>query len=150
MVGAISAFIKVSEMMSICQGLNMLNFVLIMLHQLLHVFRADSGLAPNQWETSLQSYAISHWLDANLESALCFDYLYLLLLIIYWFCLQSINSCMHFALHFLSNSQHPCLDAIYLNVPEPLEARDPIAKQLYPWRTFLNRYRFNNKFVMCF
>ena len=52
---------------------------------------------------------------------------------------------MHFALHFLSNSQHPCLDAIYLNVPEPLEARDPIAKQLYPWRTFLNRYHFSNK-----
>ena len=32
--------------------------------------RADSRFAPNQWQTSLQSNAISHWLDANLESAL--------------------------------------------------------------------------------
>ena len=32
--------------------------------------RADSRLAPSQWETSLQSNAISHWLGANLESAL--------------------------------------------------------------------------------
>ena len=33
-------------------------------------FRADSRLAPSQWETSLQSNAVSHWLGANLESAL--------------------------------------------------------------------------------
>ena len=32
--------------------------------------RADSTLAPSQWETSLQSNGISHWLGANLESAL--------------------------------------------------------------------------------
>ena len=32
---------------------------------------ADSRLAPSQWETSLQSNAVSHWLGANLESALC-------------------------------------------------------------------------------
>ena len=32
--------------------------------------RADSRLALSQWETSLQSNAISHWLGANLESAL--------------------------------------------------------------------------------
>ena len=32
--------------------------------------RADSRLAPSQWETSLRSNAISHWLGANLESAL--------------------------------------------------------------------------------
>ena len=31
---------------------------------------ADSRLAPNQWETSLPSNAVSHWLGANLESAL--------------------------------------------------------------------------------
>ena len=31
---------------------------------------ADSRLASSQWETSLQSNAVSHWLDANLESAL--------------------------------------------------------------------------------
>ena len=34
--------------------------------------RADSRLAPSQWEMPLQSNAISHWLPgANLESALC-------------------------------------------------------------------------------
>ena len=32
--------------------------------------RADSRLAPSQWETSLQSDTVSHWLGANLESAL--------------------------------------------------------------------------------
>ena len=31
--------------------------------------RADSRLVPNQWETSLLSNAVSHWLGANLESA---------------------------------------------------------------------------------
>ena len=30
---------------------------------------ADSRLVPSQWETSLQSNAVSHWLGANLESA---------------------------------------------------------------------------------
>ena len=33
------------------------------------VCKADSRLAPSQWETSLQSNGISHWLGANLESA---------------------------------------------------------------------------------
>ena len=32
--------------------------------------RAHSRLVPSQWETSLQSNAVSHWLGANLESAL--------------------------------------------------------------------------------
>ena len=32
--------------------------------------RADSRLAPNQWETSLQSNAVSYWLGTSLESAL--------------------------------------------------------------------------------
>ena len=33
-------------------------------------YRADSRLASNQWETSLQSNIVSNWLGANLESAL--------------------------------------------------------------------------------
>ena len=33
-------------------------------------YRADSRFAPNQWETSLQSNAVSYWLGANLDSAL--------------------------------------------------------------------------------
>ena len=32
--------------------------------------RACVGFAPSQWETSLQSNAVSHWLGANLESAM--------------------------------------------------------------------------------
>ena len=35
-----------------------------------HMHRADSTFAPSQWETLLQSNAVSHWLGANLESAL--------------------------------------------------------------------------------
>ena len=34
------------------------------------LYRADSRFAPSHWETSLQSNAVSHWLGANLESAL--------------------------------------------------------------------------------
>ena len=32
--------------------------------------KADSRLAPSQWDPALQSNAVSHWLGANLESAL--------------------------------------------------------------------------------
>ena len=32
--------------------------------------RADSRFVPSQWETVLQSNAVSHWLGANIESAL--------------------------------------------------------------------------------
>ena len=34
-------------------------------------FRADSRFAPSQWETASLCNDISHWLGANLESALC-------------------------------------------------------------------------------
>ena len=33
-------------------------------------YRADSRLAPSQWETALQCNAVSHWPGANLDSAL--------------------------------------------------------------------------------
>ena len=33
-------------------------------------YSVHSRLAPSQWETSLQSSTVSHWLGANLESAL--------------------------------------------------------------------------------
>ena len=35
------------------------------------LYRGDSRFAPSQWETSLQSNAVSHWLGTNTESALC-------------------------------------------------------------------------------
>ena len=36
-----------------------------------HIYiKTDSMLAPSQWETSIQSNAVSHWLGANLASAL--------------------------------------------------------------------------------
>ena len=34
---------------------------------------ADSKFALSQWETSLQSNTVSHWLGANLESALQYN-----------------------------------------------------------------------------
>ena len=34
------------------------------------IIRADSRFAPSQWETALQSNAVSHWLSTHLESAL--------------------------------------------------------------------------------
>ena len=36
----------------------------------LTTIEADSRFAPSQWEMSLQSNAVSHWLGANLESTL--------------------------------------------------------------------------------
>ena len=36
----------------------------------IRLHRADSGFAPSQWETSLQSNAVSHWLGAKLQLAL--------------------------------------------------------------------------------
>ena len=47
----------------ICQYLN---------HEALNPLRADSTcmFAPSQWETSLQSNAVSHWLGAYLKSVL--------------------------------------------------------------------------------
>ena len=36
-----------------------------------NVSKADSRLAPSQWDMSLQNNGISHWLGANPESALC-------------------------------------------------------------------------------
>ena len=38
-----------------------------------YVCRADSRFAPSQWETALLCNDVSHWLGANLESALCLD-----------------------------------------------------------------------------
>ena len=35
-----------------------------------HIHKADSRLAPSQWEMAFQSNAVPHWLGANLESAL--------------------------------------------------------------------------------
>ena len=37
---------------------------------ILDICRADSSHAPSQWKMSLQCNAISHWLGANLKSAL--------------------------------------------------------------------------------
>ena len=34
------------------------------------IYTADPRLMPSQWETSLQCNAVSHWLGANLESAM--------------------------------------------------------------------------------
>ena len=45
--------------------------------QMICYIRADSMLAPSQWETPLESNDISHWLGANLESALLYNHVVL-------------------------------------------------------------------------
>ena len=40
------------------------------------IYRAESRLAPSQWETLLQSNALSHWLHINLESSLIYKYIW--------------------------------------------------------------------------
>ena len=54
-------------------GINVKNNVgdeTIFYYTIMVMSSADSRRAPGQWETSLQSNAVSHWLGANLESAL--------------------------------------------------------------------------------
>ena len=43
-------------------------------NSVLDIFKADSRFALSQWETSLQSNTVSHWLGANLESVLILKY----------------------------------------------------------------------------
>ena len=46
--------------------------------------KAGSRFAPSQWETSLQSNAVSHWLGANLESALLHCWYIWVIGILHW------------------------------------------------------------------
>ena len=50
---------------------NIWNYLLF--KRLYTCIRADSNLAPNQWQASLQNNAVAQWLGANLESALIYD-----------------------------------------------------------------------------
>ena len=50
----------------------------------IYIYKADSTNVPSQWDTSLQSTAVSHWLR-NLESALyiyIYIYIYIALFLI--------------------------------------------------------------------
>ena len=53
-----------------------------------HLIRADSRLAPSYWERSLQSNAVSHWLGANLESAL-------LMVNAHWMTVTTVHAVLH-------------------------------------------------------
>ena len=52
------------------ENLHSISFWLDGVYCLAAIIRVDSRLAPSQWETPLQSNAVSHWLGANLESVL--------------------------------------------------------------------------------
>ncbi|CAL1545735.1 unnamed protein product [Lymnaea stagnalis] len=57
--------------------------------------------------------------------------------------IQAYESIVHNAypaLSAISNVQRPSLSCTYLTIPEPLEARDFTARQILPWRSFINRY----------
>ena len=47
-----------------------LDFTYVIFDNATYPHRVDSRLAPSQWDTALQSNAVSHWLGANLEAAL--------------------------------------------------------------------------------
>ena len=49
-------------------NVNWLHYISVLLPR--YYSRADSRVAPSQWETLLQSNAVSSWLRANLESTL--------------------------------------------------------------------------------
>lgn len=53
---------------------------------------------------------------------------------------KSITDNMEFALQNLSNLPRPCIYNAQISLPEPLEAKETLARSLYPWRAFLERY----------
>ncbi|CAH3180891.1 unnamed protein product [Porites lobata] len=53
---------------------------------------------------------------------------------------KSITENMHFALKNLSNLPRSCIYSPFISVPEPLEPKDQLTKNLYPWRSFSDRY----------
>ncbi|CAH8539605.1 unnamed protein product [Dicrocoelium dendriticum] len=54
----------------------------------------------------------------------------------------------HFPLSALSNVHKPCLNAVELKVPEPLEARDEMAQNMFPWRSLMGSQ--GPFFLFCF
>ena len=61
-------------------------------------YRADSRCVPSQWETSLQSNAVSYWLSGELESALAYCLLFQTYLL--WKCVK--NNCVHQQTYWLT------------------------------------------------
>ncbi|XP_048579860.1 uncharacterized protein LOC5511107 isoform X2 [Nematostella vectensis] len=53
---------------------------------------------------------------------------------------RSITDNMHFALQDLSNLPRPNMYSTHVAVPGPLGARDNLGRELYPWRSFMQRY----------
>jgi hypothetical protein len=55
------------------------------------------------------------------------------------FCCQSVTENMYFALRNLSDYPLGSYENVYLDIPEPLEARDALSKQMFPWHVSLSR-----------
>jgi len=53
---------------------------------------------------------------------------------------RSITENMQFALQNLSNLPRPSIYSAQISLPEPLEGKEVLARNLYPWRSFLERY----------
>ena len=67
---------------------------------IIYVFRADSRFAPSKWEKSLQSNAVSHWLGASLESALCVTHNKKYQLLSCWIYFRKYKNIFEFAIIF--------------------------------------------------
>ena len=68
----ISLTLDFHHIKDICSTINTIPClgISVLLKYYISINRADSRLAPSQWEMALQCNAISHWLSTNLESAL--------------------------------------------------------------------------------
>ncbi|XP_074637432.1 uncharacterized protein LOC141895506 [Acropora palmata] len=53
---------------------------------------------------------------------------------------KSITRNMQFALKNLSSIPRTCIYGAFLSIPEPFDSNNAVAKSLYPWRSFLDRY----------
>ena len=56
--------------------------------------------------------------------------------------------CTVFNLLFFS--RRPCIYNAQISLPEPLEAKETLARSLYPWRAFLERLVMHCTWVYCF
>ena len=52
---------------------------------------------------------------------------------------RTVSENIHFALKFLNDFPVDSHDNLYLTLPEDLDSRDPVAKDMFPWRTFISK-----------
>ena len=104
-------------------------------------YRVDSRFVPSQWETSLQSNGVSHWLVANLESALLISrigecYMTLLMISQHWLVQGSLRWWLNWSLHASSHYLSQCWVLWYHMIWHPgvyTKFSGRLSEEPFPW-----------------